>query len=238
MSNNNIVLVTGEANTGKSTSLMFFDHPEKIVYLNTDKKDLPFNAKFKKDIKLSHPDKIINYIQQIEKQEDVTGVILDTVTFLMQMYERMCVRTAADGRSAWGDYHAFYGDFIDAIKSGTKDYAVMAHEEREYHEETMSFKSTVPVKGALKKMGIAADFTTIVCARKVPIKILEEFPNDLLHITDEEREDGEKYVFMTRSYKGDGDLARSKIKLWSRKELYIDNNIQHVFTRLRKYYNN
>ena len=238
MANNNIVLVTGEANTGKSTSLMFFDKPEEIIYLNTDKKDLPFNAKFKKDIKLDHPQKIISYIQQIEKQKDVSGVILDTVTFLMQMYERMCVRTSADGRSAWGDYAAFYGDFIDAIKSGTKDYAIMAHEEREYHEETMSYKSRVPVKGAVGKIGIAADFTTIVAARRIPVKVLDEHPNDLLNITDEEREDGEKHVFLTRSFKGDGDIARSPIKLWSRKELYIDNNIQHVFTRLREYYGN
>jgi len=154
MANNNIVLITGEANSGKSTSLMFFDDPEKIMYLNTDKKDLPFPHKFKKDIMLSHPEKIISYIQQIEKQEKVTGVVLDTVTFLMNMYERMCVRTAADGRAAWGDYAAFYGDFIDQIKSGTKDYAILAHEDKVYNEDTMSFKSKIPVKGAVGKIGV------------------------------------------------------------------------------------
>jgi len=238
MANNNIVLITGEANTGKSTSLMFFDKPESIIYLNTDKKDLPFKVKFKKDIKLDHPEKIISYIQQIEKQEDVSGVVLDTVTFLMNMYERMCVRTAADGRSAWGDYAQFYGDFIDAIKSSKKDYAVMAHEDRVYNDEAMAFKSKIPVKGAVGKIGVEADFTTILAARRVPIKLLEGIENSLLTITDEEREDGEKYVFLTRPYKGDGDKVRSPMRLWARNELYIDNNIQHVFTRLREYYEN
>jgi len=103
MSNNHIVLITGSANSGKSTSLMFLDKPEEIVYFNTDKKALPFKIKFKKDIKLDHPEKIMPFLQQIEAQESVSGVVLDTVTFLMQMYERMCVRTAPDGRKAWGE---------------------------------------------------------------------------------------------------------------------------------------
>ena len=71
----------------------------------------------------------------------------------------------------------------------------------------------------------------------MPIKKLEGFENDLLHITDEEREDGFKYVFVTRVTKESiGEKMRSAIGLWSRKELYIDNDLNQVFERLKQYY--
>lgn len=71
----------------------------------------------------------------------------------------------------------------------------------------------------------------------MPIKKLEGFENDLLHITDEEREDGFKYVFVTRVTKESvGEKMRSAIGLWSRKELYIDNCLDQVFNRLKQYY--
>lgn len=154
MANNNIVLIMGKPNTGKSTSLMFLKNQDKTVYFNTDKKDLPFPHNFMKDIYLDQPEKIINFLHQIEKQPDVEGVVLDTITFLMSTYERTVVRTAANGQKAWGDYGAFYGDFIDAIKSSKKDFAVLAHEDSVYDENNQCFKSKIPVKGAVGKTGV------------------------------------------------------------------------------------
>lgn len=46
--------------------------------------------------------------------------------------------------------------------------------------------------------GIEADFTTILSTKQIPIAKLTGFENDLLHITEEEKEDGFKYVFVTR----------------------------------------
>lgn len=71
----------------------------------------------------------------------------------------------------------------------------------------------------------------------MPIKTLEKYPNDLLKITDTEREDGVKYVFQTRITKDStGEKMRSAMGLWSREELYIDNDLQLVFERLNKFY--
>lgn len=71
----------------------------------------------------------------------------------------------------------------------------------------------------------------------MPIKKLEGFENDLLHITDEEMEDGFKYVFCTRVTKETvGEKMRSAMGLWDRKELYIDNCLNQVFDRLKQYY--
>jgi hypothetical protein len=180
---------------------------------------------------------ILEFIEQIEDEPSVRGGVLDTVTFLMGMYERQYVLTATDTLAAWGAYGNYYRNFIHAIKAGSKDYAIMAHESKELDEAAMQMTTKVPIKGAVGKIGVEADFTTILSTKQVSIKELEGFENDLLHITDEEREDKLKYVFCTRvTEKTRGEKMRSAHELWSRKELYIDNDLDQVFERLRQYY--
>ena len=236
-SNNHIVLVMGKPNTGKSTSLRNLKNQESMIYLNTDLKALPFKSKFLKTIDVADAVDVIGYIQQIEEVPTVTGAVLDTITFLMSMYERQYVLNATNTQKAWGDYGNFYRDFIHAIKSGTKDYAILAHEDTILNEQTMQMESKVPVKGSVGKTGVEADFTTILSTKEISVKKLEAYQNDLLHITDEEREDGVKRVFCTRiSKEFIGDKTRSAMGLWKRNELFIDNDLDQVFTRLREYY--
>lgn len=235
--NKNIVLVMGPPNTGKSTSLMKLANQDKMVYLNTDLKELPFKSRFLKNVEVADALDVISYINQIEATPAVEGAVLDTITFLMAMYERQYVSNAANGQAAWGAYANFYKEFIHAIKSGTKDYAIMAHEETILNEQAMQMESRVPIKGSVGKIGVEADFTTILSTKQMPIKKLEPYANDLLHITDEEREDGFKYVFCTRVTKETvGQKMRSAMGLWDRKEVYIDNDLAQVFKRLRQYY--
>ena len=236
-SNNHIVLVMGKPNTGKSTSLRNLKNQESMIYLNTDLKALPFKSKFLKTIDVADAMDVIGYIQQIEEVPTVTGAVLDTLTFLMSMYERQYVLNATNTQKAWGDYGNFYRDFIHAIKSGTKDYAILAHEDTILNEQTMQMESKVPVKGSVGKTGVEADFTTILSTKEISVKKLEAYQNDLLHITDEEREDGVKRVFCTRiSKEFIGDKTRSAMGLWKRNELFIDNDLDQVFARLREYY--
>lgn len=235
--NKNIVLVMGKPNTGKSTALMNLKNQDKMVYLNTDLKELPFRDRFLKNVEVADALDVLGFIQDIEQSGPVEGAVLDTLTFLMSMYERQYVVGAANGQKAWGDYGNFYRDFIHAIKAGTKDYAILAHEDSFLNEQTAQMESRVPIKGSVGKTGVEADFTTILSTKQMPIKKLEGHENDLLHITDEEREDGYKHVFVTRVTKDTvGEKMRSAIGLWSRKELYIDNDLDQVFARLREYY--
>lgn len=235
--NNHIVLVMGKPNTGKSTSLRNLKNQDSMIYLNTDLKALPFKNKFMKAIDVADAMDVIGYVQQIEQTPTVTGAVLDTLTFLMSMYERQYVLNSTNTQKAWGDYGNFYRDFIHAIKSGTKDYAILAHEDTILNEQTMQMESKVPVKGSVGKTGVEADFTTILSTKEISIKKLEPYQNDLLHITDEEREDGVKRVFCTRiSKEFIGDKTRSAMGLWKREELFIDNDLNQVFDRLREYY--
>jgi hypothetical protein len=236
-SNKNIVLVTGKPSSGKSTSLMKLPNQDRMVYLNTDLKELPFADNFLKNVEISDAMDIISYITDIENAEPVEGVVLDTLTFLMSMYERQYVANATNGQAAWGQYGHFYREFIHAIKAGTKNYAILAHEDTTLNEQTSQMETRIPIKGAVGRTGVEADFTTILSAKQMPIKKLEGRENDLLHITDEEREDGFKYVFCTRVTKDHvGEKMRSAIGLWKRNELYIDNDLNQVFNRLKEYY--
>jgi hypothetical protein len=235
--NKNIVLVMGKPNTGKSTSLMKLKNQSKMVYLNTDLKELPFRSQFLKEVEGSDALDVLGYIADIEGTDAVEGAVLDTITFLMSMYERQYVVNAVNGQKAWGDYGNFYRDFIHGIKAGSKDYAILAHEDSFLNEQSAQMETKVPIKGSVGKTGVEADFTTILSAKQIPIKKLEGHENDLLHITDDEKEDGFKHVFCTRVMKDTvGEKMRSAIGLWSRKELYIDNDLDQVFQRLREYY--
>lgn len=236
--NKNIVLIVGPPSTGKSAALLNLRNQEKLVYLNTDLKELPFADRFMANVEIADAADIGAYVHQIENEPSCEGGILDTLTFLMSMYERQYVSNATNTQKAWGDYGTFYRDFIHAIKSGTKNYAILAHEEISLNEQTHQLESKVPVKGSVGRTGVEADFTTVLATRQVPIKQLEGFENDLLDITEEEIEDGVKHVFVTRSVKEyAGGKMRAAMGLWSRKELYIDNDLQQVFDRLNQYYN-
>lgn len=235
--NKNIVLIMGKPNTGKSTSLMNLHNQNKMVYLNTDLKELPFKSRFIKNVEVANALDVLSYIQEIEQSDQVEGAVLDTLTFLMSMFERQYVNGSANTQKAWGDYGNFYREFIHAIKAGSKDYAILAHEDSFLNEQSMQMESRVPLKGSVAKIGVEADFTTILSTKQMPIKKLEGHENGLLHITDEEREDGFKYVFATRVTKESvGEKMRSAIGLWDRNELYIDNDLNQVFTRLKEYY--
>ncbi len=234
--NKNVVLVMGPPNTGKTTALRNLPQ-EKMVLLNADLKATPFRDRFKASVEVSDANEVVGYIQNIEEEPSVTGGVLDTLTFLMNMYERQYVLTSNDTQKAWGGYGNFYRNLIHAIKAGTKDYVVMAHQDTQLNEQSMQMESRVPVKGAVGKIGVEADFTVILATMQMPVKKLEAFKNDLLHITDDEKEDGVKYVFCTRITKEfAGGKMRAPMGLWARNELFIDNDLKQVFDRLRSYY--
>lgn len=235
--NKNIVLIVGKPACGKTTSLMQVPNQERIAYLNADLKELPFKSKFQ-ELSITDPKKILKAIEQIENKDTIDSAVVDTVTLLMNAFERKYVKTATNTMKAWGQYGDFYNDFIGAIKAGTKSYAIMAHVADKMNEKEMCEETSVPVKGAVGKIGVEADFTTIIAAKKVSIAGLADWENDLLTITPQEEEDGFKYVFQTRIDKTTiGEKMRSAMGLWAREEKYIDNNINLVFARLAEYYN-
>jgi hypothetical protein len=168
----------------------------------------------------------------------------------MDMYERQEVLTSNDTRSAWQDYGNFYKELIHRIKTGSKNYAILAHVENkevELANNTFEYKTKVPIKGAVGRKGIEGDFTTIVSSKRLTVKALDKFleenkkdglTNDLLTITPSERRKGFKYVFQTDiTVDTIGEPIRAPMALWGEGELYIDNDIELVFQRLNNFFN-
>jgi len=237
MSNKHVVLIMGKPNTGKTTSLMTIKNQEKYVYLNTDLKDCSFKNKFY-TFNIDDPKDILAYIEQIESNSDIDGVILDTITFLMDNFEQQYIIPSSNTQKAWQEYSTFYKKVIHLIQKGSKDYAVLAHAKDVMNESEMILENKVPVKGSVGATGVEANFTTILGSRTLSIKEALKWENELLTISNEEKEDGVKYVFQTRIDKDTlGHKYRSQMGLWAREEKYINNDLQLVFDRLHQYYN-
>lgn len=239
MSNKNIILITGKPSSGKSTSLMNVT-PETTAYINTDLKELPLrNANSFQDVSITDAKDLPAYITNIEEAEGVTLGVLDTLTFAMDMFETQYVTAdnVRDSRAAWGDYAKFYKRFILNLKSGTKDYVIFAHEKDIFNEKEMSIETKIPVKGSVGATGVEADFSIILAAKRVSVNSLAGFENDMLNISEDEIEDGFKYVFQTRATKETvGEKMRSPMGLWSRKQLFIDNDVDAVLRHVKQFY--
>jgi len=237
MSNKKVVAIIGRPSSGKSYSLKYLHNPKTVVYFNCDIKDLPFKAKFAANMEITDPEDLLDYLDDCEGNEDVKTIVIDTITYLMRTYKTLYIDEATDTRSAWGNYGKYYNKLLLRLKSSSKNVIVLAHVDEETDEDNGNTISKMVLQGAAGKSS-EGDYTTIVeCKSKTLNKKLTKYKNPLLKFTDWEKEDGIKYVFVTRKTKNEPNtLARSAGDLWEREMLYIDNSIQHLIDRLEEYY--
>lgn len=126
----------------------------------------------------------------------------------------------------------------DKVVKFAKPVIFTAHTQKILNENTGEFEVSVPIKGALKGNGVEAYFSCIVAAKKVPLKELADYKNDLLHITEDDELVGYKNVFQTKITKATtGERIRSPMGLFSRSETYMDNDCQVLLDHLNKFYN-
>lgn len=238
--NDQLILVCGYSATGKSASLRNIQNQEKWMYLNTEAgKRLPFKNKFK-SFRITDPLQVIEAFEYAtEHSNEIEGIIVDSLTFLMDMYESQYVLTASNTMKAWSDYNQFFKTLMQekVVKFG-KPTIFIAHVQDTLDEKNMEIKTAVPIKGALRGNGVESYFSTVVASKKVPIKELEKFKSSLLEITEEERELGFKYVFQTRITKNStGERIRSPMGLFNKDMTYIDNDCQLLLNHLQEFYN-
>ena len=93
----------------------------------------------------------------IEHKDDVDGIIVDSLTFLMDQYESQYVLTAANTMKAWSDFQQYFKELMQnkVVKFG-KPVIFTAHTLKVLNENTGEFEVSVPIKGALKANGIEA----------------------------------------------------------------------------------
>lgn len=242
MTNKRLVLISGESATGKSASLRNIRDPKETLYLCCEAgKDLPFNSDFVEQV-VTDPYYVHEVFDAINPDGPDHGafknVVIDTATFLMAMYETNYVIGSANTMKAWGDYGQYFKILMqDKVAKSDCNVLIMAHTRRDLDEAKGEYISKVPVKGALQNEGIEAFFSTVVSSKRMRVKDIEKYESDILTITDDEREDGFKYVFQTRITKDTtGERIRAPMGLFARNETFMDNDAQLLIDRLNKFY--
>ena len=236
--NDHLILVSGKSTTGKSASIMNLERPENWAYLNCEAcKRLPFRSKFK-EFTITDPLQVYEAFDWAETQDNIEGIVVDSVTFLMDMFESVHVINSTNTMKAWGEYAQFFKNLMQVyVARSTKSVIFTAHALDQLNEADMVMETKVPVKGSLKNNGIESYFSAVVSAKKMTIKALEGYENDLLTVTPEDEALGFKYVFQTKLTQGTvGERIRAPMGLWSTAETYIDNDMQLVMHRLHEYY--
>lgn len=234
-----LILIVGYSTQGKSASLRNIRNQERWVYLGTEAgKRLPFRNKFMR-VNITDPYDVIAYMDDcIANKDNVDGIIIDSMTFLMDMFETQYVIGSANTMAGWSAYQQFFKKVMqEKVAQFGKPVIIIAHVKDELDEKNMEMKVSVPIKGALKNNGVEAYFTTVVAAKKITIKELEAYGSKMLTITDEERELGYKHVFQCRITKGTvGERIRSPMGMFEKAETYIDNDAQLLLDHLAQFY--
>lgn len=236
--NDNLVLVVGKSATGKSASLMKLKNPEGVMYLNCEAgKKLPFRSRFK-EYTITDPLQVHEAFEAAEGMPGIHTIVVDTLTYLLDMYESLYVLNSANTMKAWGDFSQYFKQLMQHyVAKSTKNVIFLAHTSDKLNEAEMAVETSVPVKGSLKNNGIESYFSLVIGSKKVSLKNLKEYSSDLLTITPEEEALGFKYVYQTKLTRDTvGERLRGPLGLFDTKETFIDNDIQLVLNRLHEYY--
>lgn len=239
--NDQMILIGGVSGAGKSAALRNIRNQNRWIYINTEAgKRLPFRNDFIQ-ARIDDPYQVVTFVEEaIENADSVDGLIIDSSTFMMDMFESQYVLGSADTMKGWSNYAQFWKNLMQQqlVRFG-KPVVIIAHVLEVYDESSLSMKRSVPIKGALKNQGVEAYFSTVVEATKIPIKDLKEFDPELLKISEDEEDLGFKYVFQTRLTKETiGTRIRSPMGMFSKKQTYMDNDCQMLLDHLAKFYGN
>lgn len=239
MSNKYLLLLAGKSGTGKSAALRDLAPQEGVLYLNCEAgKELPFPNKFEKHT-ITDPLQIYEAFTYAENTKRIHTIVIDSITFLMDMYESNYVLTAEDTMKAWSNFAQYFKKLMQYyVARSTKNIVATAHTLDKYNESDMVMETSVPIKGALKNQGIEAYFSTVLGCKKVTLDKLEGMRSPLLTLSTREKLHEFKYVFQTEITKETiNEKIRSPMGLFKEEEVYIDNNVQNVIQRLHTFYN-
>ena len=236
--NNNLVLLCGKSATGKSASLQMLKDPEGVMYLNCENnKKLPFRSKFQ-EFTITDPTDVPDAIDSVQDNKKIHTIVIDSLTYLMDMFESTKVLTSTNTMKAWGQYAQFMKNMMaQNVDNSNKNIIFIAHTSDIFNESEMVNETMVKVKGSLMNTGVESYFSTVIGCKKVPLINLETYKSDLLSYNDEEKLLEYKYVYQTKLTKDTvNERIRSPMRMWDTQETFIDNNLQHILDRLHEYY--
>lgn len=231
-------MLAGLPASGKTASLRELEDQKGVLFINCESgKDIPFKNDFIEEV-ISDPEEVYELIADAEEDDSIHTVVIDSITMLMEMFESTRIIGAKDSRGEWQNYAQFFKNLMQQYVAPSRlRFIFIAHLDKHEDEETGEVTYRVPVKGALKRIGIEAFFSVIVEAKKVPLKKLKDYENDLLKITKRDTNVGYKHVFQTMPTKDNiGSCIRGPFDMFSDEEVYMDNNAQTLLDVLDDFY--
>jgi archaellum biogenesis ATPase FlaH len=174
--NDHLVLIGGESGSGKSASLKDLPNHDRVMYLNCESgKRLPFRNKFR-NFTITDPYQVHEAFDHAQGNPDYNVIVVDTLTFLMDMFESQYVIPATNGQQAWGQYAQFFKVLMqEKVAASDKAVIFLAHTRSDLDEKAMEMKTRVPVKGQRQSNGIEAYFSTVVATKKVSLRELKPY---------------------------------------------------------------
>ena len=126
--NNNLVLLCGKSATGKSASLQMLKDPEGVMYLNCENnKKLPFRSKFQV-FTVTDPTDVPDAIDSVQDNKKIHTIVIDSLTYLMDMFESTKVLTSTNTMKAWGQYAQFMKNMMaQNVANSNKNIIFIAH---------------------------------------------------------------------------------------------------------------
>lgn len=234
----NSVLICGRSGTGKSFSLRNLRNPEGVMYLNCEGKPLPFPNKFQK-YDVSEPQQVYEALVAVNDMDNIHTVIIDSITYLMDMFETQIVNKSSNTQKAWGDYATFLKDLcLVYLRACKKNVIVLSHVTSFYNGEALINETRAAVKGSIGKgNGFESYFTTVIYTKLIGIDKLT--PSENLHISEKDKRKCYKHVFQIDHTKDDThESLKVPPGVFDDNDIYIDNDVQIVLDKLEKYYAN
>ena len=251
MSDKLTILIEGASGSGKTSSLANLPNPETVLFLNCEGKELPYKHDFC-EFRITDPFQVHAALNKLINKEkfkhpktgemvDISVVILDSFTFLMDMYEAMYVVTSDDTRGAWGTYAVFIREtMLNKVSKLDIPFVATCHILINDDMEEMQKVSRSAIKGSIGKgNGLESYFTTVVYAKRMRLRDIEPYLENatMLNLTDEEKFDEKKHVFVTRPAKQhSGDRIKSPRGMFSPNDLYMNNDVHTLILHINNFY--
>ena len=246
------ILIEGVSGGGKTSSFQDIpaDLQKNILFLNAEGKELPF-AHDMCEFKITDPAKVIAAVNRIiegtpfkhKSGEEIHPKMLaiDSFTFLMDQFVALYVRPAEDTRGAWGEYANYIRTLmLDKVAKLRIPFVATTHILQSDDMENMEKVSRAAIQGGIGKgNGLESYFTTVVYAKQLRLKEVEPFLAEasMLTLSDEERFDEKKHVFVTRpARQHSGDRIKSPRGMFGTKDLYMDNSIPKLINHINNFY--
>ena len=166
------------------------------------------------------------------------ALIVDTYSSVLSRYESDHVITSSNTQDAWGKYGQFHIQsigYLSELANSGYNVVVLNHKQDLVDKDGNVTRSTLPIKGALKSVGIEATFNMMLQVSIIDPAIAAAYPNPALIITDRQKRRGRAHCFQLEAEDGDlNPLIKIPDGLYEDDPMYVNANVLDLIKRLAR----